>query len=74
MSEWQPIETAPRDETTILVGNFRDPSWSFLQHVVYWNETDLGTPDHPWCINDTEEGLHKDYPTHWMPLPEPPRP
>jgi hypothetical protein len=68
---WRPIETAPKDETIILVGNFRD-SWSCFQHVVYWNDTDLGTPEHPWRITDTDQGIHKDYPTHWQPLPAPP--
>jgi hypothetical protein len=70
-ARWRPIETAPKDETIILVGNFRN-AWSFFQHVVYWNDTDLGTPEHPWRITDTDQGIHKDYPTHWQPLPAPP--
>lgn len=57
---WQPIETAPRDKTEILLG------WtSGLVLCGYWSQfrNHLG-----WT---TSRGMYGD-PTHWMPLPEPP--
>lgn len=61
MSEWQPISTAPKDGTEILVcacGN----SW----FVVFWDDK-LGNT-HCW---QTPDGVayHNDLPSHWMPLP-----
>lgn len=61
MSEWQPIETAPKDGTDILVGfagQDRPPV------VVGWFDD--------WLEYDSVNIL-KGKPTHWMPLPEPPQ-
>jgi hypothetical protein len=71
MSEWQPIETAPKDVSVDL--------W-----VPACPELQFGGRRHPDCSWDENYGwwspmLEKfleDYPvtpTHWMPLPEPPR-
>jgi hypothetical protein len=72
MSEWQPIETAPTDGTWVLVWG---PSqrwssvmmaWFALNHrsgKAYWKDST------EW--DDYE--LVDDQPTHWMPLPEPPK-
>ena len=75
MSEWQPIETAPKDGTEILLlkeirwvnGDSKDgrigngywiaPYW-FEQKTEIWRSR-IDT----WI----------DAPTHWMPLPEPPK-
>ena len=57
MSDWQPIDTAPKDGTEVLL-------WWFRRHVVGsyvaggWTDESLGQYDVS--------------PTHWMPLPEPP--
>lgn len=66
-SRWQPIETAPRDGTQILVGVWvagyfkgsesRWSCWTIGQH----GSGDFG------C-----DGEWGDEPTHWMPLPPPP--
>lgn len=59
MSEWQPIETAPKDGTPILVAD--SGPYAF---VVEWNNKHrawLGADRSAW------------EPTHWMPLPEPPK-
>jgi len=56
--EWQPIETAPKNET-ILIAYGVDEVGTGL----HWlgNEWDC----------DQEEGVV--VPTHWMPLPQPPQ-
>lgn len=59
MSEWQPIETAPKDGTEILV--FDDGAYI----VTPWIE---GDDQSGWWDN----GFMDPPPTHWMPLPAPP--
>jgi hypothetical protein len=59
MSEWQPIETAPRDGRTILV---RQGDWA--PHHAYWRKE-----CHEWWAIEYH-GCPR--PTHWMPLPAPP--
>ena len=75
---WQPIETAPKDGTMLLLTNGRQvfPGW--------WDESYDGFP---WIIVDmaarcVSEGgqtaalgnaANEGYPTHWMPLPPPPK-
>lgn len=58
MSEWQPIETAPKDETRVLLGRAGVPSL----HTAFWR----GGVWH--CGNLS----YFNNPTHWMPLPAPP--
>jgi len=62
MSEWQPIETAPKDGTMILVcwaGSGMHPIVSrWLLRSMAWTHP-FNKPVNP--------------PTHWMPLPEPPK-
>ena len=68
MSEWQPIETAPKDGTACLVtydGIVVPARWRlsrisknlFGWHLDNWSDLDI-----EFAMN----------PTHWMPLPEPP--
>ncbi len=55
---WQPIETAPKDGTTIYIG---------VGHIgaeAHWNEKGSY-----WATS----GGFIDHPTHWMPLPTPPQ-
>ena len=69
MTEWQPIETAPRDGTCILLGCFTVENPNY-QVTAFWNpDFFLGSP---W---DSPDGTAwaADYFTHWMPLPEPPK-
>ena len=57
--EWQPIETAPRDGTELLL---------YQQEAgiqVSWWGHDPDNQDTGWVGSVPE-------PTHWMPLPEPP--
>ena len=67
MSDWQPIETAPKDETRILLhGLVVRPSVDAGKHstvIGYW--TDFNTGGWVWY------GAVMEF-THWQPLPEPP--
>jgi len=60
MSNWQPIETAPKDGTPILAFH---PFVPIGQAVGYFTENGffISAPG-GWCL----------LPTHWQPLPEPP--
>ena len=66
--EWQPIETAPKDGTRILL------AWGGATVVGFY--LDNTSDSHPWgwkgwtvpSMEPTPRGLI----THWMPLPEPP--
>lgn len=71
MSEWKPIETAPKDGTAVLLflGNF-DNTIALARWYSPWGN---------WVRDDeqpdpTEEyhGIGSGCPTHWMPLPSPP--
>lgn len=60
--EWQPIETAPRDDVPFLA--FIAPTWIEVMHfseghIFYSSDGDAPRAD-------------RDLPTHWMPLPAPP--
>lgn len=57
-SEWQPIETAPKDGIDILVSNGERTSVAYYDRR--W-----------WIVSWTVEFLNFD-PTNWMPLPLPP--
>lgn len=68
MSDWQPIDTAPKDGTQILVW----PYWSSRSPTqVYWR--DLQRKPGRWEITPSHYCAGAD-PTHWMPLPAPPIP
>jgi len=65
--EWQPIETAPKkDNIDILV--YRptcEPNANIPEVGVDYYSTRLGG----WAKSN-----HVHQPTHWMPLPKPPKP
>jgi hypothetical protein len=70
MSDWQPIETAPRDGTRILafgggLGEVSDVV-SYNDSVGCWNAPSDTLDDR----DDEPDGYNR--PTHWMPLPEAP--
>jgi Protein of unknown function (DUF551) len=72
MSEWQPIETAPKDGTRILIfdQNIYIASWS--------DEVQFGQFEFRpgWQIFDVDGdqfySVASEHPTHWMSLPAPP--
>lgn len=70
---WQPIETAPKDGTAILVYGpelLREHTGHCM--VVRWQTTEFSTVPW-WTISDGKFGpydLRGPSPTHWMPLPD----
>ena len=68
MSEWQPIETAPKDDTRILI--YSDDGVDIGAFNIFW---------YPgiWLRDQTAEydndAAPINNPTHWMPLPDPPK-
>lgn len=77
---WQPIETAPKDGTEILVyvrGDSLFPTAAAYKSARYFDK-EYGDPDYMeegwyWAFgypSDFHEGTIE--PTHWMPMPEPP--
>lgn len=72
MTEWLPIETAPKDGTKVLLHVVTPPGDSYATMVGLpegWESTEAGF----WCVDRGEwtTGTAGD-PTHWMPLPPPP--
>ncbi len=70
MSEWQPIETAPKDGTAILGYAFYPLSFGGGRcAVVYWDGD-----EEEWDLvvkgSYAEDGIWM--PEYWMPLPAPP--
>lgn len=72
MSEWQPIETAPMDGFFLVHedGAIR----TMLRENGYWLPTAIALDEYgdPSGGPVRETGVHN--PTHWMPLPDPPKP
>lgn len=72
--EWQPIETAPKGWTAILVGcNYYRHGKS--QVTLAWYDRGMWVEGSYWD-DDEEEYVASQCEfkaTHWMPLPEPPK-
>lgn len=73
MGEWQPIETAPKDASEIILGIAGKNGCSFTGYWEdqpnYWGE--IGFHDECW----RQGGFYSEHPsnpTHWQPLPQPP--
>lgn len=86
MSEWMPIETAPKDETELLLyaPGLDAPYWMSLSRNPERYPADSGIVvgrfyDGNWVCHGGEASwenstapIHVD-PTHWMPLPAAPQ-
>lgn len=81
MSEWKPIETAPKDGRAILLTAFEDDGTQFETWQMMWGHIKRNgffpdkvgmwmSPDGSFTWNGTPD---KGGPTHWMPLPAPPK-
>ena len=60
MNEWQPMETAPKDGTEILLCSM------FVMAVCYWRDDNV-MQEWTWGCGNVYSN-----PRYWMPLPEPP--
>jgi hypothetical protein len=62
-ADWQPIETAPKDGTDIIVAFAPEVGW--LSMVKWFEKRKRG-----WCwVCSHTHTRHLNSPTHWMPLP-----
>ncbi len=65
MSEWQPIETAPKDGSEFLtIIPAEEGKHGPLYDTAYWSEE---------FEDFIQHGCGFEFVTHWMPLPEPPK-
>jgi hypothetical protein len=62
MTEWHPIETAPKDATPFLACTVRGPNTSHGHFIAWWGNEALG------FMEISTEKSHFGA-THWMPLP-----
>ena len=72
-SEWQPIETAPKDGSLVILYNGTVEQGNFVAKV------DSGRVSNQFVFTSSWDGLDgylvsacDPQPTHWMPLPNPP--
>lgn len=79
MNTWQPIDTAPKDGTDILLCKAIDADGKpidadafglFVQRASWWSDEDGGA----WVVycSMVQEPILFFRPTHWMPIPPPP--
>jgi hypothetical protein len=69
VNEWQPIETAPKDGTSVWV--FCGGEQAAMRWLVIDGTSGLGL----WVYSDgllSDVDPEPEEPTHWMPLPKPP--
>jgi len=64
---WQPIETAKRDGTRIILGRKQAMSGAMIAVSGHWNSGGAYHMPHWSTASILPE------PTHWMPLPDPPQ-
>jgi hypothetical protein len=82
MSEWQPIETAPKMRTVLLCAvtdvaedgrilNWKMATGSWQEG--YCNARSRASHFTPWKWDGFQLKTYDHQPTHWMPLPAPPK-
>lgn len=82
--QWQPIATAPKDWTAILV--YYEKAGVDFVHIAFWDDGDMwehqgfASQDEVtgwWSYVENSVSQHKldgyDEPTHWMPFEAPPK-
>lgn len=75
--QWQPIETAPKDGTTVLIFGDGETSIAFFEVRVGigdWRCLGFGIMacEDDGCVFSRPPSLFHPNPTHWAPLPESP--
>ena len=76
-SQWQPIETAPKDGTEIIgygvvAGEINGPDDAPRLAAIRWSGGRTDWPGHHWDVCATDAYSAWMSATHWMPLPTPP--
>ena len=66
--EWKTIESAPNDRTLMLL--WVKTRWGKMADALPL--TGWGEHGYWYCVN-ADEAVHQVKPTHWMPLPPPPK-
>jgi hypothetical protein len=77
MSEWQDIETAPRDGTTVLLALAQTRTYAGEVWAAFWHD---GSKNH-WRREGWYDEVDREHlliakpvqPDFWMPFPEPPK-
>lgn len=78
MTDWQPIDTAPKDGRLILSARFnegvikwaREACWVSSEDMADMNGGDPEEYDPAWAsLGDEDDPI---YPTHWVAMPDPP--
>jgi hypothetical protein len=75
MSEWQPIATAPKDGTPVLIAKLNKHGW-WIDVAENWSDNGPDHGPHPedaWTARESIQISCRD-PSHWRPLPSPPPP
>lgn len=73
MSEWLPIESAPKDGSAVIVW---PPTWRGVVSCARWDDDKYAKKPRPyWNRTDAiRTGDSRDNPpSYWMPLPSPPK-
>ena len=71
--EWQPIETAPKDGTEVLLWGSAESSPHARPHLGSEDVERAAWADDCWIVTSAQvSDLYVPEPTHWMPLPDPP--
>jgi hypothetical protein len=66
---WLPIEIAPKTPfETIILGYQAVDGWAGESNEGYWSPS-----GGEWRASTSPEWIDQPQPTHWMPLPEPPK-
>lgn len=73
--QWRPIESAPKDGTTIIIANIDSARLVRFIEVAHWCRVDdcVYVDADPY-IGWLYDGQHDEEPTHWMSLPAAPHP
>lgn len=78
MTEWQPIATAPKDSSRILIYAVSSATGHGSIHLAWWAIPYENAPDERGWWETGLYGTHHpvvpEFVTHWMPLPDPPLP
>ena len=73
---WQPIETAPKDQKVLVItcsGGIHIGEVFLYGKPFFRIKLDFGNVASTFYMPYSKDREEYDMPTHWMPLPEPPK-